>query len=240
MQKRASLALLGTVAALSLTSLKANAIVLDNFNGDLGFVSASGGPAGPKTATSGGAFPTSDVLGGYRILTVERTSSNSGQVSGDVNLSALQTFSYASGPSTTGKATLLYDNNGAGLGGVDITQGGAIALVGQYGSDLGAVFTFSVTDTANMTSTANLNVPGTGSSSTFTNFNIPFSSLSGVNLMSVKSISLLLDGSNTPDVDVSLRLLRFDIPTNVPEPGSVALLIGGALSGAVVLRRRRK
>jgi len=235
------IALLG-IAGLASFAPAANAVViLDDFTGVLGPVTAAGGPSGPKTTTLGGVANPLNVLGGYRTLTVDRTSNNAGSVSADIGLSTAQTFSFASGPSTAGKATLLYDSNGAGLGGVDI-QTGAVALVGQYGSDLGANFVFSVTDTANVTSMANLIVPGTGSSSTFVGFNIPFGSLmGGANLLSVKSISLILDGSGNPETDVSLRLLSFtNPPGDVPEPGAVALLIGGALSGAVVLRRRRK
>ncbi len=243
MQKRLSLALLGAVTVLTLATSKANAIVLDDFTVALGPVNAQSTPAGPKSTTMGGAAPSANVLGGYQTLTVDRTSPapNAGSVGADINLSDVNTFSFNSGPNTAGRATLLFDNNGAGLGGVDISAG-ATGLLGQYGSDLGASFILNITDTANVTSMATLAVPGTGSASNFFGFNIPFGALvGGANLTSVKSISLVLDGTLQPSTDVSLRLLQFSTPPpNVPEPGSIALLIGGAMSGAVVLRRRRK
>ena len=241
----------GAILALALGSQSAQAvIILDDFTVPTNTVIVSGQPTGSKSASGGNAAPAANVLGGFRGLSVTRNSTNAGLVSGDVGQARTNTFSYSSGPATTGLATLTYDNNGAGLAPTDITQGGTVnGLLGQYQSDLGATFVFTL-KSASGTSSSTLNVPASGGSGGFSNFFIPFSSLTpavgaapGATLGSVTSVSLTLDGSNSPAADVAVRLLQFNVPppSNVPEPGSVAMLAAGGLMGTgLVLRRRKK
>ena len=218
------IALLG-IAGLASFAPAANAVtILDVFNGPQ---SASITP-GPSTTT----FMDSvlNILGGTRTLAVGQVA-GSGNISSSINAGTLV---FNSDFGTDGFLTLNYSTPA-----FDITPG-ANGLTGQLAGDLGgANFTLTVNSAAGSSSASQLIIPS-GASGTFSGFSIPFSSLVGtVNLTAVTGVQLRLDGTNS--FDGALRLLQFSTPpSGVPEPGSIALLIGGALSGAVVLRRRRK
>jgi hypothetical protein len=221
--------ILGLGALLGIISLApaANAVtILDVFNGPQ---SASITP-GPSSTTFNDT--TANILGGARTLSVGRTA-GAGNISSNVNNGQLV---FSSDFATDGFLTLDYSTPA-----FDITPG-ANGLTGELAGDLGgATFTLTITSAGggSSSSTPTLIVP-TGSAGSFSPFSIPFSALSGtVDLTQVTGVQLRLNGANS--FDGALRLLQFSTPPgNVPEPGTVALLIGGAVSGAVVLRRRRK
>jgi len=219
------IALLG-IAGLASFAPAANAItILDVFNGPQS-ASLAPGPASTNFADS-----PLNILGGNRVLTVGQTA-GLGNISSNINAG---TLNFNSDFATDGFLTLGYSTPS-----FDITPG-ANGLTGQLAGDLGgANFTLTINSTGGGTSSASQLIIPSGAAGTFSGFSIPFASLVGnVNLMQVTGVTLRLDGTNS--FDGALRLLQFSTPPgDVPEPGAVALLIGGALSGAVVLRRRRK
>jgi hypothetical protein len=218
------IALLG-IAGLASFTPAANAItILDVFNGPQS-ASITPGPANTNFADS-----TANILGGNRNLTVGQTA-GIGNISSNINAGTLV---FNSDFGTDGFLTLNYSTPA-----FDITPG-ANGLTGQLAGDLGgANFTLTLNSPGGSSSASQVIIPS-GAAGTFSGFSIPFSALTGtVDLTQVTGVTLRLDGTNS--FDGALRLLQFSTPPgNVPEPGTVALLVGGALSGAVVLRRRRK
>jgi hypothetical protein len=232
-RRGAPVAILLLLAATGLarpTALLAHpGLVVDSFDA-ADMLSASGTPAGPKTALSSIAAVGS-VLGAERDAVLSRTGANAGPVEMDVNTSITGALYYASGSLTTGTLLLTYDGNDndaatlapTGLGGIDLTGGGidtAFHIVAT--SDLGAPLTLTVFTSALSCSSATLPIPA-DASFTFASFVLPFAAFASdpgcsgaADFTNVGAITLRLDGS-TPAVDLALDLLE-TIGNSTPTP----------------------
>ncbi len=216
-------------------------LVIDSFNTDQ-TVGVQGTPAGFMSAAD--ATLAAGALGGERDIYVERTSGNAGAVSTDVNLSQAGALSYNSGPATTGNALIVWDGidgsatnlNATGLGGVDLTLGGANnAIAIRAGADLNASLVLTIYK--NATNYSTFTQPVTGNGEAMANFLIPFSSFtvaggSGADFTSVGAISLKIVGS-TADMDMLLESIKA-----VPEP-TAGLLVGLTVVAAGVTLKRK-
>jgi len=224
------IALLGIAGLASFASSAEAVVIFDDFS-----VSQTTLTAAPASFSNAANLSAPLIFGSGGVRTVTVGGTGNGPVSSVINTMP-NTLVFSSGFGVNGFVQLDYAlaappqfNLGAA----------AIALSADLAGDLsGAGFTLTLLSSAGASSNLPLLVIPSGSAGTFSSFTIPFASLTGnVDLTAITGVRLRLDGVNS--FDGALRLLRFE-GSQVPEPGSVALLIGGALSGAVVLRRRRK
>ncbi|MCA9048550.1 MAG: PEP-CTERM sorting domain-containing protein [Planctomycetaceae bacterium] len=146
------------------------------------------------------------------------------------------TFSWSHGP-TNSQARLTYDANGAGLGGIDLTDAGnsqLFALI-ALGNDLGFSYTISVTDVPGSggdTATF-MNTVGAGVIGSFTQLFTDFTNAGAVDFTMIDSISVLLQGPTAANVQLaSLHTAA------VPEPSTLLSL--SAVGGIFVMVRRRQ
>lgn len=117
-----------------------------------------------------------------------------------------------------------------GLGGIDLTQGGANdALLIRAGSDLAAFVQVTVTGAAGGTTTAQLDLPGVAD---LTDYHLPFAAFDTPALLAdAGSVSLVLAGPQGLDAQID------DVVATVPEPGGAAMVAACAL---LVLGRARR
>jgi len=188
-------------------------------------------PALPKTAQQVDNVPA--VIGGYRDVYIEH-------ISGDTNKEASVTFapvddylSYSNDDGIKSELTLTYDANGAGLGGVDLTDGGTVgSLVMRFlTSDLGANCTVTITDTSANTLMRTL-ATGAGGGDLIFNF----AAFTGTGDPADADSLVFFIKLDEPSGDHSIDFIKSG---NVPEPMTMAgLMLGlGALGGYI---RRRK
>jgi hypothetical protein len=213
-------------------------LVIDNFNvAETNTIFGSGtllirASPGTSSFTNAVAHSSTDVIGGFRAASLT-TTSGGGSLGIDFGDSNNLSFSL-NAPAATGFATLTYDANGAGLGGVDLTQGGANSffLFFVIFSDAvgGKSLTVTVDDGTNVEShsvgiPANVVVPQ--------NFLLPFSTFTVADLTSVESITLRLDSGAAGDLTIDF------FGAASPEPSSMVILgLGAVLSAGYGLRRR--
>lgn len=232
---RSLAALLGISLFLVVSTASAD-IFIDGFS-DFQDVSVSGMPIGPKSTTdflSGAA-----ILGAERDIFLERTSSNGGSVSVDVNSSFADAMAFASSPATTGRGLITYDgvdgNNALdyeGLGGVDLTGSGQYyGLTLHSTSDLGATIRFTIYTDALHYSTYTLPVLA-DPTFTFARYFADFSDFTdaglsgGADFSNVGAIVMELDGTSHPGTDIGFDYFA----ATVPEPsGALLLLCAGML-----------
>ena len=220
---------LGLVLGLA-WPVAASALLIDDFaTGAGGFVISVGGsnPA-PDSETQVGA----GILGGERALILTRTA-GLGIAATDVSLSENGVYSFTTGAGVTAEGQLSYDGSSGpfdpgGLGGIDVTDGGASTFVRfQVRSDQAATLriTFLSGDIAD-TLFAEVVVPATSTIGPFQTIDIPFASLmtagAGANLTSVGAVLVDITGPASLD-------LQIDQIATVPEPGTLMLLLTGIL-----------
>lgn len=127
-----TLAALVLAAPLSVTSVAATTIVIDDFTVNQDTVRAN---AGPTSGSVCGA-PTTSIIGGCRYLQVATSQGQDGTSLG-VDLGAL---SFNNGAVSTGTGWIIYDGNGDrdGLGSVDVASvNGVVFGANVYTSGLG-------------------------------------------------------------------------------------------------------
>lgn len=228
-----SMSLLAMAGLMVLGSQAARADVkIDTFNDVPGY--------SVTHSTSPSVVSTPNAIGGEREIVVTKTGGG-GTVTAGVNI-VPGAFDYSSPFGTTGKALLIWDGPGSsGLGNIDLTQGGVnTGILLNGASDLGAKLILSIFTDASNYSTTMLMLPG---GNTLTSFFTPFGTFipvgSGANFTKVNKITLLFDGSSSPNVDgIVLGDLRATNPA--PEPGTMALVGLGGASMLAKLRRRRR
>ena len=222
---RHTLALLvGLASGLLLANpLPAAILTIDNFDVGSGAISASQG--GSDSDTEGGLSP--NVLGGVRDMAIPGGIGVVGPSSLKVFVSpSLGTLFFELGSQTSGSAVLTYDNLGAGLGGIDLTDSGSngyftmkIVDIDQGDLDI----TIRVEDTAATSEGVTTMDGGVGI------IQIPFADFSGVDFTSIEKITLELAGPDATDLQID----TFYASAAVPEPASFAVwsLIGMSCLG---------
>jgi hypothetical protein len=223
-----------TVLAISMmfaTVSQAGSFIIDDFISPAGgqeitSVPGSTGVIGENTMTGLLA-----VVGGSRTLFLDVTQSNFG---GDsqirVNPTNPGTLSFNNQSGQNALATITYDNDGMGLGGVDITVGGKFttfrSLILASDQDLG--FRVDITDTGGATAFFSTSV-GAGVTQISRDL-ATFTGAFDVDFTLVDRIMVTLTGPNAQDSTFA----RLEM---VPEPTSAALL-GLAAIGLLARRRR--
>ena len=229
--KHALYALLAAVT-LPVGSAGAATIIIDEFIAPQTVVAVPGP----------GAVSSSEVkaplsIGGYRDMRVVNNNRRTNGTTLEARDGALD-FSNASRTSGTGTVTW----NGlrsTGLRGLDVTDGGTndAVIFDVLFADAEVDLTFSVIDTRGRTSSYSYLIKEALTRSSVVFFK--FTDFAGTaDLKSINSVSFTLSG-RTASVDATLDLLSFgQTPVPVPVPAS-GLLLGTAVLGAGMLRRRR-
>jgi MYXO-CTERM domain-containing protein len=243
MKRALAIVFLGCALGWGSPDLQAVIVVVDSFD-TIQTNTVSGTPSGYKSRFDW--VSAAEALGGERDIFVERTSANAGTVRVDVDFSIPSVLSFASGPSTAGRALIAWDGvdgssltNFTGLGGLNFYQGGTNdAFLIRRTSDLGASMTIRVyTDGANY-SEATISVPADPTFTFsneflyFTNFSIGAGS--GADFANVGAVTMLIDGTGNLGTDVAVEWFSV-----VPEPASAVLGLLGACAFLAHRRRQR-
>jgi len=251
----AALALL----ALPNASVRA-AFVIDNFavvsppDTPNQILLAGPGGSSPPNLTNAAAFNSAGALGGIRDMVVTRTV-GSGFLSGDVNNSVANSFSFGSGLAL-GSARIIYDANtthtvttSPGLNppnGVDLTQGGIDTGIATSGLSVegGITLTINLYTDASHESTGQTtlaigqpNSAGTNLAPIFLSFAsfTPTGGSGGATLTNIRAIEIVLDNGSNPTMHttdsgtIGPVMAVAPAASAAPEPASLTLLATGAL-----------
>lgn len=246
--------LLGAVASASMVTA-ANAFIIDTFSEG----AMNNTVAGPEDAAApdrvqtlldnetasglGDGVPYSSIIGGYRdMITTLVVSPSAGRDSTALIDTTTTTFVHSQDTGVGSNTYLVWDGlGGAGLDSEDLTDGGisnVFHLVVLL-ADHGATWSLQVFDSDSDFTHVFVNV---GSVTSATNYYIPFSFFTGVDMTDVRKIVFGANVNNTLNLDSEVDFFGTtyipDIP-NVPEPASMAL-IGAGLMGMGAITRRRK
>ena len=225
----------GVILLLASTG-HADPIIIDDFTDGPFSLSHAGNVGTTVTATQTGA--TSHIIGGTRVVDLTRdagdaifelcipeTSPGSGVGRGFLDFDA-------GNVATRGTLELIYDDNGAGLGGVDLTAGGSyLAICAVFaGSDIPSSLSVTLTDT-NSTSWTESQSLTIGECIVL--LDLATFSAQGVNTSLVDEIKITLVGATEGDYHIPVDARK------VPEPATVILVATG-LGAATLARRRRR
>ncbi len=186
----------------------------------------------------GSAFNTTTglagVVGGSRTLQVDVTASAYGQSSSlVVSPASPGALSLGNDSGQVGVGTVTWDANGAGLGGVDITNGSILPIFQAtiLFSDLNLGFRVDITETAGAGGSTAFWSTNLGSGPSLVNQSLAsFTNAGAVDFTKVDKIVLTMSGPLAQDATL-------DLVEVVPEPVTMSMLGLGGL--ALLLRRRR-
>jgi hypothetical protein len=233
-----------TCTIVGFTSLpSAKATLIDDFTQSNTVPQIARGTFSAKTQTvTAGPFltgnpsppPLYDVVGGYRTLTVTNTNPgtnpNNPTFTGSVGAEAdgiVNAYTYTQTGQAFGTGQLIYNGNGAGLGGVNLTANGASELsFGDFGTGgAGYVLTVTVTSTGGSSTYTSPSLPLTPTGS----YEILFSQFTGnANFAAVNSITISANGTNVgSNQNITFDFLQSSAIT--PEPSGIALGLTGAI-----------
>lgn len=223
--------LLATLA-LSLATFAGSAkadLVIDSFAAGSVFLPRD--TVGSANSTLTGL--TGNVIGGTRNLTLNVTGNGQPGVTralDTVNITT-QRFSISNDDGVDSNSVLLYDANGAGLGGIDLGLFGNQIAFNVLSIDTSVSITV---DLVNGSGTATQTLSNLSAGTAVFNFS------SFTNSAIARSVNAIRITFNTPQAaDLSGTLLRVT-GTPVPEPSSVvALGMGALMMGGFAVRRRR-
>lgn len=228
----------GTALAVAASAATA-ATFVDEFTAEqLVTVGADlGVPTNPKSASSTVAEPT--AVGGFRDIQVTRTSGNAGDSAQVTSFSQLLETNV--GANDLARYRVVWDgdnisNNLNTTNSFDLAAGGNTGIFMAVRSDGVAPGTVTVYN-GNTAFSSGFNLPGLGFLAPFTIISLPFASFGGANFSQVSAVVLEIRTDLTaPGIDSTIDF----IVASVPEPGSLALLLGGlAMAGLMFVRRTR-
>lgn len=257
------------VAATTLLSIGTSAqagVIIDLFDGGITQVASTGtvGVAGTDFNQAGPGVE--GVIGGWRDLSITKLSDEvapAGSVTNFTAAGGVLDLSNPTGNTSLGVVTWDGANNAGvqglgvnpfGLGGIDLTDGGANALLAQIvAADLGFDYKIRVWDMLGSTSTLSASVqdgilPTMNASADyqFNWFNLAngshfeggllfdISRTGIIDFTKIGALQLELSNSSTISVDLAIGEINA-----IPEPGTLAL-VGAALFGVAAASRRRK
>lgn len=233
--------LFSKIAALLLAASvlgPAQALTIDNFDtgGDFLFSPFINGPI----TTVG--LNTNDTIGGTRTMRYQFVSGSFASVEVDAaftgSAQTVNTLAMSNPAAVTSFAVVHWDNNGAGLGGVDLTDGtiaDAIELDVLSIDQGGITLTIAVRDTSNNFANLQLTNLGTG---TQTFLFQDFQNFANTDFTAIDFIELSMFGNVASDFILdNIRTRRSTDPNETPIPGGVVLFL---LGGGIAYRARRK
>lgn len=215
-----------SVIALAAASAGAQAVsfVIDDFSADQAFV-VSGGSSVTDTVSGG-------MLGGYRTITAQAPTGGAFALTVQVGSGVGNTL-VVGNSGTAGIVTVTWDANGAGLGGMDLTNGDLFNTIAMdvLSIDLTTTVEFVLTDTLAATGSV-----GPSSFSGPGSFNVLLSDFAdqGVDVTSINAISMVLTGAENWDGTFDLIEV-----VALPSPTPLALMGLSVLALGLVKRRKR-
>lgn len=227
----AALAILGVLAP----SIYADAFIIDHFTepatGQTLSVTGSGSASNTEIGLAG-------VVGGSRTLLITTVGQFDNISSLTLDVSGTGSLSMNNGSGQDGTGKIVWDANGAGLGGVDLTVGGTLPYLQAriLASDLDLGFSVLITETAAAGGSTAIWTTSLGEGVSFVNQALSsFTNAANVDFTLVDKIVLMLSGPSAQDT--TLDLLEITNTPAVPEPVTMALLGLGGLG--LLIRRRR-
>lgn len=217
---------------VTVSSVQATPIIIDDFSHNQSFSNSTVGTTVTDTLVA------MDILGGVRESKIRVTKNELGLSDAAAIDEAASLISISNKSQVNSVVTLLWDNSGAGLGGVDFTDKGTnigVELLILF-ADKELNLTFDVADTKANTGSCTTMIPATITNSEQLFF--PFSQFSGsVDFTTMHSIQMMLDGPESWDATVDL----VGITNHTPEPTTISL-VGLGLFGlfGLGIRQRRK
>ena len=208
-----------------------SAVVIDTFDDGTDTVVKPGllGPSNTATA---------EALGGSRTLAIIDAASVNGTTLSADDPNTQDSLDHGQGPGGAGASMVTWDANGAGLGGIDLTE---------LGSSDGVSLDVLAIDVGAVTLTLTINDTGVGSSSLVLGGLVEgvqgffFDDFTGdADFTDVDSIVLRIDANANSDLRIDI-IESTRVPNGTaPEPSSIALAICGLLGLAMGRRRRRR
>jgi len=183
------------------------------------------------------------VVGGSRTMQVSVITSSFG-LSSSLNMNATPpgTLSLGNDSGQNGVGTITWDANGAGLGGLDITNGGLLPYLQSkiLASDLDLGFRADITETAAAGGSTASWTTNLGPGVSFVNQLLTsFTNAGAVDFTQVDKIVLTLSGPFAQDATLDLMEVTNTPGGAVPEPLTLLGLFAGVSGVGAYIRRRR-